>query len=236
MSNTKHIAREREGVIFSILSGTLPSITHPLAPQLINQILSDEGKQLSNSFISWVFLKSVKKHETIFPNLAVFVVMSCLDRNDFTKNLQVVNKMKCFLCCRGSDFCSNSINIWLIIFLSNWQKNHQSKHAQVFRDVIVTQDFIRELKTMRQMRHETHPWRQVQGAVQSENYSSRPRKESGYQRQKYTSREKYMPKISTGRDRRTEAASATWEEVWALCQLGNFFNSRSLNSQNCSVS
>ena len=61
------------------------------------------------------------------------------------------------------------------------------KFISVLRDIIiVTKDFIRELETMR------HPWRQdiapdrSGASVQSENCSSRPRKESGYQRQKYT--------------------------------------------------
>ena len=61
MANTKHIAREGGSDILDNVQH-ITDITHPsLSSQHIHQTLSDERKQLSNSFVSEDFLKSGEK-------------------------------------------------------------------------------------------------------------------------------------------------------------------------------
>ena len=78
--------------------------------------------------------------------------------------------------------------------MSNFKK---IKFISVLRDIIiVTKDFIRELETIakRDMRRQGDIpgdktlLDRAGGSTQPENCSSRPRKESGYQRHKYVQR------------------------------------------------
>lgn len=83
--------------------------------------------------------------------------------------------------------------------MSNWNMSNfkEIKFISVLRDIIiVTKDFIRELETIakRDMRRQGDIpgdktlLDRAGGSTQPENCSSRPRKESGYQRHKYVQR------------------------------------------------